>query len=126
MDGCWLQSDEGKKVDYLFWGQSATGRKMILLVELKEKNFGMALEQIKSTLARLCKLADSKGIHIGTHHRSPGHDQHNQGGVRAHVVLSKGTGVRQRQQERERIRRKYGVIVHPRERFEINGLDDLP
>jgi hypothetical protein len=127
VDGCWLQSSDEKKVDYLFWGQSASGRRVILLVELKGQNFGKALEQMKSTLQRLCKRAGSSGIHTGSHQSSPGHDLHATGGVRAYVVLSKGRGVPQRQRERERIRRRYGVLVYPKsQRLEINGLDALP
>ena len=126
MDGCWLTSSSEKKVDYLFWGSSALGRKVILLVELKGKHFGKALEQIESTLQRICKRADGRGIHTGAHQESPGHGLHKQG-VQAYVVLSKGKGVPQRRLERERIRKRYGVLVHPKsQRLEVNGLDALP
>ena len=65
VDGCWLPGSQERKVDYLFWGQSATGRRVILLVELKGKKFRDALEQIEHTLGRLCKRAESGGIHLG-------------------------------------------------------------
>jgi hypothetical protein len=125
MDGCWLTSSDEKKVDYLFWGSSASGRKVILLVELKGKHFGRALEQVKSTLQRICKRADGRGIHTGAHQESPGHNLSE--GVLAYVVLSKGKGVPQRQRERERIRQCYGVRVYPKsQRFDVNGIDALP
>ena len=125
-DGCWLQSTGEKKVDYLFWGQSAKGRKAILLVELKGEDFGKALQQIKSTLDQLCKRADGEGIHTGAHRISPGHDPLATGGVLACVVLSKGKGVPQRQRERERLRQRYGVLVRTGERhFEVNGVDAI-
>jgi len=126
MDGCWLTSSSEKKVDYLFWGSSALGRKVIILVELKGKHFGKALEQIESTLQRTCKRADGRGIHTGAHQESPGHDLH-QEGVQAYVVLSKGKGVRKRLRERERIRQRYGIRVYPKsQRFDINNIDALP
>lgn len=127
VDDCWIRSSGEKKADYLFWCQSRTGRRVIILVELKGKNFGESLQQIKAMLERLCKNADERGIHTGTHRAAPGHDQHDKGGVRAYVVLSKGRGVPKRQVELERIRQKYGVIVHPHEkRFEVYGIDALP
>ena len=127
VDGCWLQDDTGKRVDYLFWGQSAAGSRLILLVELKGQDFGTALEQIESTLGRFCKEADGDTVHTGDHRASPGHDAHRSGGVRAFVVLSKGRGVPQYTRKREALRRKYGVVVYHHERkFEAHGLDSLP
>jgi hypothetical protein len=127
VDDCWLKSGDEKKVDYLFWGQSTSGRKVILLVELKGQNFGKALEQIESTRQHLCKRADHGGVHTGLHQASPGHDLPVADGVRAYVVLSKGRGVPQRQRERERIRKRYGVLVRPKSRrLEINGIEALP
>ena len=124
VDGCWLRSIESKKVDSLFWGQSASGRKVVLLVELKGSDFGQALGQINSTLARLCKRADGHGIHIGSHLGSPGHTSLARGGVCAYVVLSKGRGVPLRLKEREQLRKRYGVLVHTGERqIEIDGID---
>jgi hypothetical protein len=126
VDGCWLPSGDSKKVDYLFWGQSAAERAVVLLVELKGEDFGKALQQIKSTLEQLCKKADGMGIHTGVHRASPGHAPLAAGGVRAYVVLSKGRGVPQRQQEREYLRKQYGVIlVHKERRFEIDGIEAI-
>lgn len=126
VDECWLQSPDEKKVDYLFWGQSASGRKVILLVELKGEDFGKALRQIRSTLEELCKRADGNGIHVGLHQRSPGHDLLADRGVQAYVVLSKGKGVPQRQREREWLRQRYGVLVHAGERhIEIKSVDAI-
>ena len=127
VDGCWLQSGDAKKVDYLFWVQSTSGQRAVLLIELKGKAFGEALKQIESTLQQICKRTVDRGIHTGSHQDSPGHSPHNAGGVRAYVVLSKGKGVPQRQRDRERIRQRYGVPVHPKsQRLEVNGLDALP
>lgn len=126
VDGCWLQDDD-KRVDYLFLGQSASGRRMVLLVELKGKDYRGALKQIESTLQCLCRRSEGNIIHTGAHQYSPGHDLTNDNGVRAYVVLSKGSGVPQRQRERERIRHRYGVIVYSREReLQAIGLDALP
>lgn len=126
VDGCWLPEDV-KKVDYMFWGQSSSGRKLILLVELKGQDFGKALQQIRSTLDLLCKRSAGNRVHTGVHGMSPGHDLPEAAGIKAFVVLSKGRGVPQRQVERERIRQRYGVIVYHREqRLEIKGLDAVP
>lgn len=126
LDGCWITDPDSRRVDYLFWASSPTGRRLVLLVELKGKDFGSALQQIEATLKRLCKRADGHGIHTGAHRTSPGHERHEQG-VRAYVILSKGKGVPQRQSEKERLRRRYGVIVlqHSR-RLEVDGVDKLP
>ena len=127
VDNCWLPGAGEKKVDYLFWGQSVSGCKVVMLVELKGGHFGKALQQIESTLQRLCKQADGKGIHTDNHRSSPGHDQHDTGGVRAYVVLSKGRGVRQRQHAQERIRQCYGVRVHASTQvLRVEGIDALP
>lgn len=126
VDGCWMQ-DDVKKVDYLFWGQSASGRRDILLVELKGQDFGKALQQIESTLRLICKRDGDNIIHTGAHQDAPPHDPPERGGVRAYVVLSSGRGVPQRLRERQRIQERYGVIVYPHEqRLEVNGLDALP
>ena len=126
-DGCWFSSSNLKKVDYLFWVSSSSGSRLVLLVELKGKDFGTALQQIEASLHRLCKLADGQGIHTGDHRPSPGHDRHDQAGVRAYVILSKGKGVPQRQIERARLSKRYGVIVHPQsQRLEVKGVDALP
>lgn len=125
VDGCWMQ-DDVKRVDYLFWGQSATGQRVVMLVELKGKNFGRALEQIERTLQRLCRRSDGNIIHTEAHLDSPGHDPPESGGMRAYVVLSKGSGVPQRLRERQLIQERYGVVVYPHEpRPPVNGLDAL-
>jgi len=125
VDGCWIQGD-AKRVDYLFWGQSASGRRGVLLVELKGQDFGKALEQIESTLGRLCKRSGGNIIHTGVHLDAPPHDPPEKGGVRAYVVLSSGRGVPQRFRERQRIQKRYDVIVYPHEqRLEADGLDAL-
>jgi hypothetical protein len=82
VDGCWVR-DNVKRVDYLFWGRSASSRQVILLVELKGQDFGGALQQIESTLQRLCRRSGSNIIHTGHHRASPGHELHGTGGVRA-------------------------------------------
>jgi len=127
VDGCWRDSSNGKKVDYLFWGQSSAKRRVVLLVELKGKHLGDALLQIERTLERLCKQADGQGIHIGPHQVSPGHDRRDSGGVQAHVILSHGREMPQQRRKLEGIRKKYHVLVYHREkRREVNGLDALP
>ena len=127
VDGCWLDSSAGKKVDYLFWGQSSTKRRVILLVELKGKHLGDALQQIERTLEHLCKRADGRGIHVGPHQTSPGHDRHDSGGVQAHIVLSHGREMPQQRRRLESIREKYHVLVYHREkRLEFDGLGTLP
>jgi AAA domain, putative AbiEii toxin, Type IV TA system len=126
VDGCWLQSGGEKRVDYLFWGQSASGRKAILLVELKGGDFGKALDQIGSTLKRLCKRGDDKGLHLGPHQHSPGHDPTADGGVLAYVVLSNGRQVPQHLTKRQRLQHRYGVLVRTGERYlEVNGVDAI-
>jgi hypothetical protein len=126
VDGCWIQSGAEKKVDYLFWGQSVSGQKLIILVELKGQHFGEALKQIENMLQRLCKRAAGSGIHTGPHRDSPGHNRASAGGVLAFTVLSTGKGVPKRLRERERIRQRYGVLVRSKtRRLEANGLDGL-
>lgn len=127
VDGCWLQTSAKKRVDYLFWVRSRSGRQLILLVELKGNDFGKALQQIESTLRLLCKKAPGQGIHTGAHQASPGHDLTSEGGVRAYVILSKGKKVRQRSVERERLRTRYNVRVYPRSQsLAVKGVDKLP
>jgi hypothetical protein len=125
VDGCWID-DTVKKVDYLLVGQSASGRKVIVLVELKGQDFGKALEQIESTLQFFCKQSPDNIIHRGLHRDSQGHDAPGRGGVRAHVVLSRGKSVPQRAHRREKIRKRYGVIVYTHKQdAQFDGLDSL-
>ena len=143
MDGCWLQSGDQKRVDYIFWCQSASGRSSVLLVELKGKHFGKALDQIEVTLQLLCKSAQGDVVHAAIKSNSPGHDPPATGGVRAFVILRKGENVpqvltkRQRRQQkaglsqalmkRRRLQMTYGVIVYPHsQELRIDGLDALP
>lgn len=126
LDRCWLAQSETQRVDYLFWAASASGRKLVLLVELKGKDFATALDQVEASLDYLCKRSDGGGIHTGSHRSSPGHDRHALG-VRAYVILSKGRGVPQHLSRKERLRRRYGIIVHQHsQRLEVNGVDALP
>ncbi len=113
VDGCWLKSEDGKKIDYLFWIDGTDGRTIVLLVELKGEDYKKALQQIEATLQRLCKLADGHGIHTGDHRSAPRHFAPSAGGVKAYVVLSRGNEVAKQQAYAERLRRKYGVIVIP-------------
>jgi hypothetical protein len=127
VDGCWLQGSDEKRVDYVFWGQSASGRRSVLLVELKGRDFGKALAQIESTLQCLCKRSGDDLVHATMRPSSPGHDPPARGGVRAFVVLSKGRGVPQRTVERRKLQQRYGVIVYPYGRMlQVDGLDALP
>ncbi|MBN1318703.1 MAG: hypothetical protein JXA42_24695 [Anaerolineales bacterium] len=128
VDGCWLQSSNPeKRVDYLFWTKSANGVRRVILLELKGQGIGKALDQIDSTLQRLCKRKSTNQIHRGQHQRSPGHDPVSQGGVLAVVVHTAGRGVPQRLKEIERLREIFGIRVHMhKNRFSVNGLDALP
>jgi hypothetical protein len=113
-------------VDYLFWGRSQSGRRVLLLVELKGKNFGKALEQIESTLRALCKQGGRKGIHQGNYTSEIGHEPPEDGGVKAFVVLSSGRGVPQRFAQRRKIQKEYDVIVYESENIlEFDGLDAI-
>jgi hypothetical protein len=126
VDGCWLVGTTRKRVDYVFWCQSASGQRAVLLIELKGKNFGAALEQMDSTLELLCKQSGRNIVHRDAHPGALAHKPINEGGVRAFVILSKGTGVPRRSKERLAIQKKYGVIVHSCTRQErIDGLDSL-
>lgn len=111
VDECWFTQVESKRVDYLFWANGTDGRTIILLVELKGRDFKKALEQIESTLARLCKYSDGRGIHSGNHLHAPQHLPPTTGGVRAYVVLSQGNEVALQQAYLERLRKKYHVLV---------------
>ncbi len=127
MDGCWLQTSDQKRVDYLFWGQSASNKRVIILVELKGKQFGSALKQVEATLQHLCKRANDRGIHTGSHYQSPGHDPHARGGIRVYIVHSGGERVSRRQADIERIRQRYGVRVRTFEQHgQIARLDNIP
>lgn len=112
VDHCWLHDHDGAKTDYLFWCQSANGQKYILLVELKGKNFGHALEQIEAMLLRLCKKSADNIVHRRPdHHATPGHDLTGAGGIRAFAVLSNGSQIQSNQKEIARIRKQYNVII---------------
>lgn len=127
LDGCWWFESNKKKVDYLFWVGSASGKKLILLVELKGNKFGVVLDQIESTLNFLCKKGLNQGIHSGIHHDSPGHNAVCHQGVHAYAILSSGRNIPQRLREREKIRPKYGVVVHPKtKKLAVKGVDQLP
>ncbi len=136
VDGCWL-SRKRKKVDYLFWGEEASGKRIILLVELKGGHYGKALEQVYSTLQVLCKhsyanIAHNKAaIKISVH--SPIHER----GVQAYIVLSTGKEASQRTSKRgrkipqhfrklESIRINFKVRVHPTtNKVLIKGVDSF-
>ena len=112
VDDCWLSNQDGKKVDYLFW--CANGKERLSLVELKGGDFGKALEQVESTLRILFQQEPQLRQFADT------------GGICSYVVLSKGSGVRQRLKEIARLKKTYKVIVRPHgQQLEINGLDAL-
>lgn len=112
VDHCWLRDSERPRVDYLFLG--INHRECLVLVELKGKNFGHALEQIASALAHLYELKPALRQVAA------------QGGLSAYVVMSKGQGVSRRFNEIAKIAKKYHVIVHPKsQRHEINGVSRL-
>lgn len=136
LDGCWIKQNE-KKVDYLFWVKSKSGKKAIVPVELKGGDYGKALMQIDSTLQLLCKHSYKNILHTGQYQNSPGHNLVNNNGVQAYVVLSQGHGASKRASKRgrkipqhhsklERIRQKYQVRVKPTtKRFHTKGIDSL-
>ena len=134
LDGCWLQDNEQKRVDYMFWARSASGHKSVLLVELKGKNFGKALEQIESTLEFLCKRSGRNVVHAAAPNALE-HDPPSAGGVRAYVILSKGKrgasqqskrGLPQQSTKRRKLQQRYGVIVYPHGvKLQVNGLGAL-
>lgn len=127
MDDCWIKGHQSKRVDYLFWGQSSSGRNIVIVVELKGKQVGTALKQIEQTLQHLCKKSSERGIHTGKHHQAPRHDTHSKGGIKVYVVHSGGKNINQHQTEIERIRKRYGIRVHFFEnRLSVKGLDKLP
>lgn len=115
VDHCWLHDQDSPKTDYMFWCQCASGQKYIFLVELKGRDFSHALEQIEAMLVRLCRNAQDNIVHRrDDHHLSPGHNPSRFGGVRAYVVLSKGSEVQINQVQIAKIRKRYNVIVHPK------------
>ena len=126
LDGCWLTTDTAKRVDYLFVGRSASGHKLVLLVELKGGNFGKALDQIEATLQFLCKQSPANVIHNNDHESALAHDAPRNDGVRAYVILSHGHKVGRRSQRVERIRKRFSVRVLAREAVSVTGLDALP
>jgi hypothetical protein len=115
-----------KRVDYLFLGKSASGKKLVLLVELKGGNFGKALDQIEATLQFLCNQSSENVIHNGDHIGSLDHDAPVNGGVRAYVILSHGQKVGRRSRRVEAIRKRFGVRVYAREAVSVSDLDALP
>ena len=136
VDGCWLRCVQ-KRVDYIFWVQSRSGKRAIILVELKGSNYGKALDQIESTLRLLCKRSSDNLIHTGKHQLSPGHDGVAGRGVQAYVVLStgrqasktvtrRGRKIPQRLSKLEKIRLEYRVRVQPKtNRMFVKGVDAL-
>ncbi len=126
LDGGWLAGDY-RKADYLFWGQSSAGEHFIIIVELKGKDYGHALSQIRSTLDKLCKHSDTNIVHGGHHRGSPGHTATSDGGVKAYVILSNSRKVPLKQRERESIRQKYNVIVNAKsDVLRVRGIKNLP
>ena len=126
LDGCWLQSESVKRVDFLFLGKSASGKKLVLLVELKGGDFGKALDQIEATLQFLCKKRHRNIVHKSNHKDALAHDAPEKGGVRAYVILSHGQKVGRRSNRVEAIRKRFGVRVYAREAVSVTGLDALP
>lgn len=113
VDHCWLDDHDGAKTDYLFWCQSASGQKQIILVELKGRDFSHALEQIEAMLARLCQKSAVNLVHRRADLRaSPGHDLTSAGGIKACVVLSKGDEFQYNNVKIARIRKRYQVNVY--------------
>jgi hypothetical protein len=126
VDGGWLGQGT-QKVDYMFWCQSASGRRIVLLVELKGGDFGKALDQIQATLALLCRKSSDGTFHGGQMSPASKHDDVSAGGVMAYVVFSHGRRVPLYQKRQVELRQQYGVIVyHHERRVEINGVDRLP
>ena len=97
VDGCWLRSMEQKKVDYLFCLEESSGGWKLILVELKGKDFGHALEQI-SQVVEFIKA-------------QPTFHQLGSQPIQAVVVLSNGNNVPAYQRERDRLRARHGIQV---------------
>jgi len=97
VDGCWIKSEQTQKVDYMFCcvlhNQPVT--QDVILVELKGRHYGEALEQMKATLAKLQPYLSAIKPRqlIGC------------------IVLSNGNEVGNYQTEALRIRKRYGIVL---------------
>lgn len=127
VDGGWIKTgDPQRRVDYMFLVKSRQGRKAILLVELKGKDYYHALEQVEATLSRLCRRADGGGIHNGSYQNAPGHDRSNRGGVRAYVVTSNGRNIPRCKDKELYLWQKFGVGVFRQSMLiEAESIDEL-
>lgn len=97
VDGCWLSSPQQKKVDYLFCVEEPSGSWKLILVELKGKDFGHALEQIRQVVEFI--------------KAQPTFHQLGSQPIQAVVVLSNGNNVPAYQRERDRLRARHGIQV---------------
>jgi hypothetical protein len=112
VDDCWLGSDDGKKVDYLFWYTNNKAR--LILVELKGQNLGTALKQIAATLEYLYNLRPTLRQFA------------TQGGICVYIVLSRGKGVGKRLNQIDKLKKTYQVIIRSKsQRLELNGMHEL-
>jgi len=134
-DSCWINKSR-KKVDYLFWVKSKSGKRAIILVELKGGSYGKALAQIDSTLQLLCKYSYGNIIHTGPYQKLPGHTPVKDSGIQIYVILSQGHSASERRKsgrkipqrfsKLEALRRKYRVrVMKKTKRFEVKGVDKL-
>jgi hypothetical protein len=97
VDGCWLRSMEQKKVDYLFCLEESSGGWKLILVELKGKDFGHALQQISQTVEFIKAQPMFRQLACKS--------------IEAVVVLSSGNRVPDYQKERNLLRSRHNVKV---------------
>lgn len=97
VDGCWLRENQQRKVDYLFTAEFAKDKLLCLLVELKGKQYGEALAQIEDTLKHLETI--------------PAYRKERPATLVAHVVLSQGNQIPRYQNQEEKLRSRYGLLI---------------
>ena len=125
LDGGWLKGDY-RKADYLFWGRNSRGQQFIVIVELKGTDYGHALSQIRSTLDKLCKHSATNIVHNELYQGLARHTATSDGGVTAYVILSNSRKVPLKQNEREKIRKEYNVLVHTHsKKCRVRGVKNL-
>lgn len=117
VDGCLITGEGSKRVDALFHihgtPRDSTGlsRQAVVLVELKGKDLGHALQQVEATLQYLNRL--------------PAWRRAEELRRSAFVVLSNGRQVPQYQQQRLRLLKQYGVEVRWKSQRMLASAEDV-
>lgn len=102
VDGCWVDNNYEKRVDYLFCIENLKELKMLILVELKGGDYRHALKQINDTMELLNKFPKASVSLLQK---------------KAGIVLSHGNQVGLYQNEAARIMKKHKILIIPKSQY---------